>query len=96
MKDSTRRAFRTGIDLVLGVLASLAVVGVVPGFSDFMSSHGWGSVLSTFGLVVLVLTSVLTKFKNYLEDNTNFPAFLKAPASEGENPQPDPAQNPVD
>jgi hypothetical protein len=96
MKDSTRRALRTFIDLFLGILGSLAVVGVVPGFSDFMTDHGWGSALATFSIVVLVLTSVFTKFKNYLEDNTNFPAFLKAPSSEGQNPQPDPPQNPVD
>lgn len=96
MTDSTRRALRTFIDLVLGVLGSLAVVAVVPGFSDFMASHGWGEALATFSMVVLVLTSVFTKFKNYLEDNTKFPAFLKAPASEGANPQPDPLKNPVD
>jgi hypothetical protein len=78
---------------VLSILGSLAVVAVVPGFSDFMTSHGWGSALATFSMLVLVLTSILTKFKNYLEDNTNFPAFLKAPSSEGKNPQPDLPQN---
>lgn len=88
MSDSTRRSLRTAMDLVLGVLGSLAVVAVVPGFSDFMADHGWGSALATFGMVVLVLTSVVTKFKNYLEDTTNFPAVLKAPPSSGENPQP--------
>lgn len=86
MNDSTRRAIRTGVDTLLGLLASIAVVFVVPGFEDWMNDQGWGKAFATAALMVVVLTAFLTKLKNWLEDEHNFPALLKAPASDGQNP----------
>ena len=94
MKDSTRRALRTGLDLFLGVLLSCGAVLLIPGINDTLTDMGLGQAFAIFSLVVLVLTTFVTKFKNYLEDEKNFPALLKAPASGGENPVPDRNENP--
>lgn len=94
MKDSTRRALRTGLDLVLGFLLSCGAVLLIPGINESMSEMGLGSAFGIFSVIVLVLTTFVTKLKNYLEDEKNFPALLKAPASGGENPVPDRNANP--
>lgn len=94
MSDSTRRAIRTGIDLTLGILASLAAILLVPGVQDQFEEWGLGGILGVFGIVVLVLTAFFNKLKNELEDIGIIPAVLKAPASEGENPIPDPEESP--
>jgi hypothetical protein len=89
MKDSSRRSVRTGIDLILGVLASLAAVLAIPGFSERLQEVGLGQALTWFSLTVLALTVFFTKLKNVLEDANKIPAFLKAPASNGANPVPE-------
>ena len=94
MKDSTRRAVRTGLDLFLGVLLSLGAVLLIPGINETVTEMGLGKAFGVFSVVVLVLTTFVTKLKNYLEDEKNFPALLKAPASGGENPVPDRNENP--
>jgi hypothetical protein len=38
--------------------------------------------------ITLVATPLLAFAQNWIEDNTQFPAFGKAPASSGENPVP--------
>jgi hypothetical protein len=38
------------------------------------------------------IIALLAFVQNWLEDTTQFPAVLKAKASDGENPVPDPAQ----
>lgn len=88
MNDSTRRAIRTGIDLVLGLLGSLAVVLVVPGFQDWMNDQGLGEVFVSASILILACTAFFTKLKNALEDAGKIPAVFKAPASDGANPTP--------
>jgi len=40
--------------------------------------------------ITLVATPLLAFAQNWAEDSTSFPALLKAPASSGKNPEPDP------
>jgi hypothetical protein len=94
MNDSTRRAIRSGLDLVLGVLVALGAVFLLPNINEQMNDLGLGKAFSIFGLIVLVATTIITKLKNYLEDEKNFPALLKAPASYGQNPVPGDQANP--
>jgi hypothetical protein len=88
--DSTRRSLRTGIDGILGVLAALGAVLLVPGIEDVFVEIGLGGKLSLFGVIVLAFTVFFTKLKNALEDADKIPALLKAPASDGAIPVPDP------
>lgn len=94
MVDSTRRAIRGALQLVAGILVSLGAIFLIPGINEQMEKLGFGQAFGIFGLVVLILTTVVTKAQNYFEDETKFPALLKAPSSEGQNPQPDPLKNP--
>lgn len=91
--DSTRRSLRTGIDGILGVLAALGAVLLVPGIEEVFAEIGLGGKLSLFGAIVLAFTVFFTKLKNALEDADKIPALLKAPASDGANPVPDPVEN---
>lgn len=87
MTDPVRRAVRTfaqaflGSLLTSGVLSAASTDGVV----DWSALKKAG-IAAIAGAVVAFLTFV----QNVLEDNTSMPALLKAPASEGENPVPDP------
>jgi hypothetical protein len=82
MTDPIRRALRTLLVLVVtmaGAVPALAAVFDVPA--------------GTVAQVVAVFTfagTLLTALLNHVEDTTSMPALLKAPASEGENPLPDP------
>ena len=87
MTDPVRRALRTfvqaflGSVLTSGVLSAASETGVVD----------W-SALKKAGIAALAgaVVALLTFAQNVLEDSTRFPAILKAPASEGENPVPNP------
>ena len=91
MSDALRRAARTFIQSFIGVFLSLLVTpnvlpGVVPG-TDALKSAALAGVWS--GVV-----AVLSWLQNALEDNTSFPAVMKAPPSSGVNPVPDPDISP--
>lgn len=90
MNDSTRRAIRTGFDVVLAVLAGLGAVFLLPGMEEAFKDMGLGGKLGTFSLIVLALTTIVNKVKNALEDSGTIPAVLKAQASDGANPTPNP------
>ena len=82
MSDAIRRAIRTL--LVLCVTASGAIPALAAAFN--VPAGRVAQVVAVFGFVATLLTALL----NHAEDAGAIPALLKAPASEGENPVPDP------
>ena len=94
-QDWLRRGIRTFLQASVGVFLSLMVTPHLPGalggdavpergvFTSALIAAGWSGVIA-----------VLTALHNALEDNTAFPAILKAPASSGQNPEPDPDPDP--
>lgn len=80
MSDPIRRALRTLFQFIAGGgLAALA--------NELVLSVDDGRLQAAVAAFFVLLVSYA---QNELEDRTNFPALLKAPASEGENPTPDP------
>lgn len=90
MNDSTRRGLRTAIDFLPAVLLACAACFADPDFRNALTDLGLGGLIPIFSAVVLVLLTLISKIKNALEDAGKIPALLKAPASQGENPVPDP------
>jgi hypothetical protein len=82
VNDSTRRAIRTLLDLIPGVIAALLVMVPVLGLSA-------AKVATVSGFLGAVIVAA-AKVRNALEDAGVIPALLKAPPSSGENPLPDP------
>jgi hypothetical protein len=68
-----------GAFLTTGVLSAVAADGVVD-----------VSVLGKAGIAALAagVIGLLNFVKNWAEDNSNLPALLKSPASDGLNPEP--------
>lgn len=85
MTDALRRGTRTFLDVafVTAIVQALVEFGV-----DLTADQR--AILVTLG------TYATSAVKNALEDNGTIPALLKAPASEGENPVPDPEGGAVD
>jgi hypothetical protein len=87
MSDALRRALRTFIQAFVGnivangVLSAASAAGVV----DWSLLTKMLISAAAAGMIAL-----LTFTQNALEDHTALPALLKAPASEGVNPVPDP------
>lgn len=81
MNDATRRGLR-----------SLLQVGLVQAAIQFYNAFASTQLTADQVTAVTVLATPLLAFiQNLLEDNTSFPALLKAPASSGQNPAPDDA-----
>lgn len=72
MTDSTKRALRTGVQLLLAALV------VVPILAGALQGTGVGVLVQVAGWLVLAATTV-SKAVNALEDAGMFPAWLKAP-----------------
>lgn len=91
LPDSTRRAIRTALDNIVGVLILLGVI--LPFFGDFIREVGGAdSVTAYLAKAMVILTALVTlisRIKNMLEDRGVIPALFKAPASNGEDPVPD-------
>lgn len=88
LTDSTRRSIRGLFDLIPAILAAIAIMVPVLGLP--------ATQVAKIGAFVGALTLALTKLRNALEDAGYIPAVLKAPASDGVDPLPDPpAQTPV-
>jgi hypothetical protein len=93
--DSTRRAIRTAVQLVV------AVVPVLPTLALFTDGN---PPLAAALATMIFYGTAITKILNLLEDNLVWwPAWLKAPASGGQHPVPEvttpqqtPAQNAAD
>lgn len=77
LPDWVRRPLRTLAQLIVGG----GLTAVVAAISD-------GLAPATAAVWMAIWTVVVTVAQNYLEDNTAFPAVLKAPPSPGVNPQP--------
>ena len=105
MSDALRRAVRTFLQAFVGTFILLAVpwmTNIVVAITnaqpyelnfDVLQSAGIAGTFS--GMIALVAW-----IQNQLEEKTQMPAILKAPASEGNNPVPNdadpPANDPVD
>jgi hypothetical protein len=77
LSDATRRAIRTFVQLIASSGLTALVSAVVDGLSAAQAV-----------IVLAVWQVIVTYAQNLLEDTTNFPALLKAPASDGVNPEP--------
>ena len=78
--DPIRRALRT-------LLQFVAAGGLTAVFNEVIAEIKDGRLAAT----VLALSLLLVSYaQNELEDRGYLPALLKAPASEGENPVPEP------
>lgn len=80
MNDPVRRAIRTLLQFIAGGGLGLFVTDVVATITD--------ARLKSLILAVSVL--VVTWAQNELEDRGYLPALVKAPASDGANPVPEP------
>jgi len=87
LPDSVRRAIRTFIQSFLGTLLTGWIgLNVAAGDLPPVSVAKRLLIAATVAGVIALLTYV----QNALEDHTGLPALLKAPASSGVNPEPDP------
>lgn len=78
MNDASRRAIR-----------SFLQIGLVEGVLQLLEAFGVALTADQHAAIIVVATPVLVLAMNLLEDNVAaFPALLKAPASEGQNPVP--------
>lgn len=87
MTDPIRRALRTFVQAFLGSLITSGVLSAA-------SADGvvdWSAVKKA-GIAALAaaIVAVFTFVQNWLEDSVGLPAILKAPASDGQEPVPDP------
>jgi hypothetical protein len=82
MPDSIRRGLRTTIQVLLAACAGMA--GLVAVHVISAEQGGKAAAVCTF------LAGLIAAAMNALEDRGTIPALLKAPASEGANPVPDP------
>lgn len=80
--DPIRRALRTA--MVLIATAAPAVPALAAAFN--VPAGRVAQIVAVFTFAGVLLTGAL----NHVEDNTAFPAVLKAPPSPGENPIPEP------
>jgi hypothetical protein len=91
MTDALRRAIRTFIQAFLGSIISSGVLSAVAttGAVDLSNLQKVGAAGLAAGLIALVSFA-----QNALEDGGQIPALLKAPASDGADPVPDPEPEP--
>jgi hypothetical protein len=80
MNDPTRRAIRT-----------LVQVGLVQGVLQLWNAFAPTKLtVDQAAAITLVATPLVGFIQNMLEDSAGMPALLKAPASSGQNPVPEP------
>jgi negative regulator of sigma E activity len=77
VNDASRRSVRT-----------LLQIGVVEGVLQLLTAFGLQLTEEQHAAILVVATPLVTALQCWLEDNSNMPAILKAPASEGQNPTP--------
>ena len=83
MTDALRRSLRT---------LAQALIALAAGVPTIAAAFDLDAVLvAKVGAVLAVATAVITAAVNGLEDRGTIPALLKAPASDGADPVPDPA-----
>lgn len=96
LPDWVRRGIRTFIQAFIGIFAGLAL----PWLNDVVTwaSHHNGNAFPAWSVIGKAcvagvgagLVALISGVQNGLEDHTKFPALLKAPASGGVAPAPDP------
>lgn len=93
MKDSTRRALRTGYQ---AIVAAIVVVPVVVWLLQSLFPEGSKAfaVASAVAGAMVTVTAAASKAINALEAAGKIPAWLKQPAATGANPDPESA--PID
>jgi hypothetical protein len=92
MPDYLRRALRTFFQALLGSLLTSGVLSAAStdGVVDWSAAQKAAVAALAAGII-----AAFTLAQNVLEDHTTMPALLKAPASEGENPVPEPPPVPA-
>lgn len=83
MSDATRRGLRTALQLIVTLLTNGAAFGLLAALDVSVT-------LEQYGAATAVLLPVVTAGLNALEDAGTIPALLKAPASPGATPVPEP------
>lgn len=78
MTDSTKRAVRTGVQVLFGLLVALPVLLSVAGASLHIAALG------AAGATALTVSTVVAKAWNRAEEAGVVPAWLKAAHDEGE------------
>lgn len=96
MTDSIRRAIRTALQAFIGTFALLAIPWATDIVTAIVNARPYElnfDVLQSAGIagVFAAGIAIVSWVQNALEEKTNMPAILKAPASEGKNPVPDDA-----
>jgi hypothetical protein len=93
MTDALRRALRTFIQSFVGTFVLIgfpllqgAYDALAGGEDIVFDINAWKRV--GIACVISAVIALVSFIQNWLEDNTNTPAVLKAPASEGQNPAP--------
>lgn len=69
MNDSTIRALRTLIDVILAFLVALAATLLFPGLGELLDSWTAPGATAAAGVVVGALTAFFSKLRNVLEDS---------------------------
>lgn len=65
-------------------------IGFVEAILQLVIAFGVDLTEAQHAAILVVAPFFVAFIQNYLEDNSALPALLKAPASDGENPVPDP------
>lgn len=85
MKDAPRRGIRTLLWAILALAAAVPTSAAALGLTAEQTAK--------VGAICAIATAVTTAVVNTLEDAGHVPALLKAPASDGDQPVPDPVAN---
>ena len=95
LSDPLRRGLRTFFQAFVATLALLAIPALTDMVRAVSSSEPYELDFRFWqGVIVAAcasgLIALISWFQNFLEDKGAMPAVLKAPASSGANPTPDP------
>ena len=98
MNDALRRGVRTFLQAFVGFLVLFAIpalqdlIRAVSSGEDYQFNFGfWQAIV--VAAVASGLVALITWAQNELEDKGAIPALLKAPASSGADPVPDPLES---
>jgi len=85
MNDALRRAIRTAIQAFTGVILAQVTLITIDIAGGYVPDINWIKRVGASAAVAAAI-SLVTWLHNYAEDNSSFPAILKANASVGQNP----------
>jgi hypothetical protein len=89
LPDWLRRAIRTAIQVFLATLLTSLTAATL---TDVSGMEWWHKALASAALSALIalISAIVSGLQNMAEDNGYMRALLKAPASPGVHPEPDP------